>query len=436
MKRTDVDALQQKLQVALEKQRHDAAVELYEELARAERKEPRWPHRKGDLLRRMGRKAEAVSAYERAIELYAAQGFVARAAAVVKLALEVDPARTDLLDRIETDTARKLHRERTSLVHPPPVPGAPPAPPMQAAPLVRAPDAAPDEVRFSDAAAPVEIDLSELEVVVEIEEEPTPERLAALPAIALFAEVPREVLHKLVQHATLVRRDAGERVLAAGEPADAMFVVVEGAVRVRVPGVESAIVLAEGEVFGEGCLLEHATRRADVLAERDLLAMRVEKQFLDDLVLEHPEVEAVLFQLLSRRLLANLLQTSILFRGFDPPHRLAVARLFESRRAMEGTRIAERGKKSDGLYVLLTGKLFAQDEGRNATLGPGAIVGQRALLTRAAAPSTLIAATDVVLLRLPSSRVNELAIEFPDVLAHLSDLGAGAADVIEDEVAG
>ena len=69
-----------------------------------------------------------------------------------------------------------------------------------------------------------------------------------------------------------------------------------------------------------------------------------------------------------------------------------------------------------------------------STLGPGTIVGQLSLLTRAPATTSLVAETDVVLLRLPSARVAELASEFPHVLAHLSELAATASDVITDEL--
>ena len=41
---------------------------------------------------RMGRTADAVLAYEHAVELYAAEGFVARAAAMAKVVSAIEPA--------------------------------------------------------------------------------------------------------------------------------------------------------------------------------------------------------------------------------------------------------------------------------------------------------------------------------------------------------
>ena len=82
--------------------------------------EARWPHRKGDLLRRMGRKDDAVVAYERAVELYANKGFIERAAATAKLMLAIDPSRADALERLEAETADALQRpllDKSRLVH-------------------------------------------------------------------------------------------------------------------------------------------------------------------------------------------------------------------------------------------------------------------------------------------------------------------------------
>ncbi len=87
---------------ALSSQRVNQALDLYELIENQDPDEPRWSHRKGDLLRRMGRKADAVLAYERCVELYAAKGFVARAAAMAKVILEIEPSKVEVLERAST----------------------------------------------------------------------------------------------------------------------------------------------------------------------------------------------------------------------------------------------------------------------------------------------------------------------------------------------
>lgn len=95
---------------ALEARRLHEALDLYELIERQKPNEPRWPHRRGDLLQRMGRKADAVRAYERAVDLYADKGFMARAAAMAKLILAIDPTKGDVLERVKTEGNRLRQR--------------------------------------------------------------------------------------------------------------------------------------------------------------------------------------------------------------------------------------------------------------------------------------------------------------------------------------
>ena len=67
------------------------ALELYERMEKKKPNEPRWSHRKGDLLHRMGRDHAAAIAYQRAANLYAAKGFEARAAATSRLMQQIKP---------------------------------------------------------------------------------------------------------------------------------------------------------------------------------------------------------------------------------------------------------------------------------------------------------------------------------------------------------
>ncbi len=105
-KTTDLHA---KLTQALESSRLSEALDLYELIEKQRPDEPRWPHRRGDLLQRMGRKADAVLAYERAVDLYATKGFMARAAAMAKLIRAIDPTRGDGLERIKREGHRPRH---------------------------------------------------------------------------------------------------------------------------------------------------------------------------------------------------------------------------------------------------------------------------------------------------------------------------------------
>ena len=114
-KKPNVPKLREQLAVALQKEKFGEALGLYEELGLAEPADPRWPQRHGDLLRRLKQDAAAIKAYEVAVGLYAKQGFVARAAAMAKLILQIDPSRLDVLERVDPDEARRLHRQQRQM---------------------------------------------------------------------------------------------------------------------------------------------------------------------------------------------------------------------------------------------------------------------------------------------------------------------------------
>ncbi|MGB5701737.1 MAG: hypothetical protein WBM48_02885, partial [Polyangiales bacterium] len=230
------------MQKSLLKERFSESLDLYAVLERMEADEPRWPHRKGDLLKRLGRDEEAVAAYERAVDLYAARGFVARAAAMAKVVMGIDPDRAGVLERVAPEPARKLHRSArgafvtahaeqdideaaqtyTKRIN------------SDAIPLVqtKSPN---DTLRFTQppAANHLELDIS----AVELEDRPTPqpgessepppaEHLAQLPSMPLFAEVPRAVLTQIVTESQLVDLEPGGVLIERGTPADALYALV------------------------------------------------------------------------------------------------------------------------------------------------------------------------------------------------------------------
>lgn len=104
--------LRAELSRALEHGRLIDALEIYELVERRKPDEPRWPHRKGDLLCRMGRERDALRAYERAAYLYSAMGFDARAAATARLMLEIDASKGEMLDRVNRVAQRRLRKQR------------------------------------------------------------------------------------------------------------------------------------------------------------------------------------------------------------------------------------------------------------------------------------------------------------------------------------
>lgn len=80
---------------------------------------------------------------------------------------------------------------------------------------------------------------------------------------------------------TTIMFHKGEVLLAQGGPADSVFYVREGKVKVAVlseQGKEAVVaILAAGDFFGEGCLGGQSVRMASVVAMTDGVAARMEK---------------------------------------------------------------------------------------------------------------------------------------------------------------
>ncbi len=447
-----IDDLRERWDRAVERDRPNDALAALTELEKLEPEEPRWSQRLGEILRRLGKAREAEEAFVRATERYVKQGFLPRAIAMAKLVISLNPARTDLLKQLEP---------KPPAARPPPLPPAaarpaapaarvvpPPLPVAKPTPLLRAHDSSVDEVRFSDLAGPSSLDIVMDDFMSSIDDpsvvtlvtvdsapppapplssgrlpemqEPSIDRLGAMATFRLFAGLSRDALLDLCDAADLVEHIPGAMLMMRDEPAYALYAIIDGTVRVTVRGAPE-IFLGEGDVVGEGCLLEEGERQADVRAETVVMALRIEKKKLDEVTARHAVIGDALFQLLARRLVTNLMHSSPLFSSFGPKVRLELAQMFEIRRAEPGTVISERGKRSDGLYVLLTGNVTASGDAAETRIARGTTFGHGSLLGAAPAQVTIETKSESVLLRLPAAKFSSLAASYPPVLALLSE---------------
>jgi CRP-like cAMP-binding protein len=430
--------IRDKLQKALVKERFAEALVHYEALEHVEPAEPRWPHRKGDLLKRLGRTQEAIQSFERAVDLYAQLGFIARAAAMAKVVISMDPERTDVLERVNSDAARRLHRSaRSSFVTADAdrEDDAPKRIVADAIPLIADRSTEADLLRFTKPPAArhrsLELDISEMELddrwrsgEEDSEEELTAEQLAELPSMPLFAEVPRPILIRMVKESRLVDLEPGQHLIERGTTADALFVLIEGSVEVARHPSQDRVVLSEGDVLGISSLLDRVNYQGDAVARTRSRALRISRLLLDRLVAEHPPLGDLLIELLGRRLIATLVRSSPLFAGFQNHTRWEVAALFEIRRASKGTVLVEAGKRADGLYIPMIGELLALDpDGREVgKLKLGRPLGQRSLLSAGPSPLTVKALSDVLVLRLSARRFREVVAKHPAMVSYFEEL--------------
>jgi CRP-like cAMP-binding protein len=253
---------------------------------------------------------------------------------------------------------------------------------------------------------------------------------ARLPDFSLFAELPRVVLADMIAGSSLIELAHGAWVMRRGDPSDALYGVVEGCVQVLVPGQEARSSLSPGEVFGESALLQDERRHADAIAHGRSIVLRIPRGVLALALERHPSLAELLFELLTRRLVSNLMQVSPLFGEFNAAARGEIAQLFEIRRAPAYTVLAIAGKRMDGLYLALTGSLLIRQQGKPERIAPaGTMFGQNTLLTHAPSALDVQARVDMILLRLPGTQFMSVAMQYPTILERLAELST--SEVVE-----
>lgn len=101
----------------------------------------------------------------------------------------------------------------------------------------------------------------------------TSEWVDVLATFPLFAGAGRRALRKLVEHACFAEFDAGETVVAKGDPADTLFVVLSGSAETS--GTRDVRALSTGDYFGELGYLGASSRSVTVVATAALHIMEV-----------------------------------------------------------------------------------------------------------------------------------------------------------------
>ena len=137
------------------------------------------------------------------------------------------------------------------------------------------------------------------------------EILRFLAATVLLRDLDPASLAKLAERMEVQFVPAGTVVIRQGDPGDALFVVVNGRLRVSVRREGSDFAIAEvgrGELIGEMALLSDDPRSATVAAIRDSQMLRLSKSDFLFLVKKRPGVLLGISRLVIRRLYASMQQ--------------------------------------------------------------------------------------------------------------------------------
>ena len=130
---------------------------------------------------------------------------------------------------------------------------------------------------------------------------------SVIAAAQVFKSLPKDGVARLADSGERRTFAEGKELMRQGEASTAMYVIVDGHVRVARmhPDFTEPLTLAiigPGEVVGEMGVLDGEPRSATVIATDDVIAVELNGRVLGEIILQHPDIYGSLVRVLSRRL--------------------------------------------------------------------------------------------------------------------------------------
>jgi len=211
--------------------------------------------RQADILDLSGDRKRAIFILHNVAESQAKDGFYARAIAIYKKILRLDPEQD-----VHSQLARVIEEDRKAKTM--------------------------DQRRRKTEASLVE------------QASENSQELKELAASSLFASFNREALVDVLASTEVRSYDAGDIIVTEGESGSSLFLIVSGVVKVFTRTDDGAnLPLAElglGDFFGEVSLLTGKPRTATITAHTDVTAIELDRTDFDAIVEKHPDVRTTL----------------------------------------------------------------------------------------------------------------------------------------------
>ena len=126
------------------------------------------------------------------------------------------------------------------------------------------------------------------------------EKVIFLHNVEVFAEIPSEQLAHMAAIAEESSFSAGDGIYNTDEPSDALYVVLEGSVRLH-RGDEEITVAGTNEPFGTWALFDNTPRVATATAIDEVKVLCIDREDFLDLLSDHVQItEGVLKSLVGR----------------------------------------------------------------------------------------------------------------------------------------
>jgi CRP-like cAMP-binding protein len=129
----------------------------------------------------------------------------------------------------------------------------------------------------------------------------TVEKVLFLKSVDLFSQIPGEDLAQIALITNEETRENGEEIVAEGEVGDALYIVLDG--KVRVHRKEKNIAeLGQRECFGEMAILDASPRSASVTAVSDVSLLKISREDFQEIMTDKHAISQGIIKVLTRRL--------------------------------------------------------------------------------------------------------------------------------------
>jgi hypothetical protein len=134
-------------------------------------------------------------------------------------------------------------------------------------------------------------------------------RPGALRRVKILGEMNDQQLGRFAQFMEVEHARQFHTIVKQGDPGDAMYLILEGELRVRqmIGGKETVLVtLMAGEFFGDISLFDHGPRSADVVANNNSVLLKVSATNFQRLTQEAPELATPFLVAICKTLTARI----------------------------------------------------------------------------------------------------------------------------------
>jgi len=128
----------------------------------------------------------------------------------------------------------------------------------------------------------------------------TVDRVLCLRRVDVFKHATTEMLAYIASIAQEVTAAQGQIIFSADDISDAMYVVVEGRVRMEKAGQE-ILVVKEGESVGTWALFDNQPRLMTATALENAHLLKIRSEDFYDLLSDHDEITPVIFKAVIER---------------------------------------------------------------------------------------------------------------------------------------